>query len=174
MQWPNFGQQDVQMGRSKKMLNCFWSIFQGWDQFLERQTATRWPLKICMFPKKSLFFPERNLTSTSRRKGKLSAKKISSWVKMIISGRACCSSFSLPPLNIQRCYLCALFWWMHSKEMWTFEKSSFEHWTNHMGKQNTKSYVFDKTQGALLTWMALHVQIWNPSQRLRKRSKLVN
>ena len=104
-----------------------------------------------MFPKKSLFFPERNLTSTSRRKGKLSAKKISSWVKMIISGRACCSSFSLPPLNIQRCYLCALFWWMHSKEMWTFDKSSFEHSTNHLGKtkheiifiqQNSRHFIY--------------------------------
>ena len=41
-------------------------------------------------------------------------------------------------------------------------------------KQNMKSYLFNKTQGTLFTWMFLQVQIWYPSQQLRKGSKFVN
>ena len=151
MQWPNFGQQDVQMDRSKKCPIVYDQFFRvGTSSWKGRQRPGDLWKYVC-FQTKSSFFPERNLTSTSRRKGKLSAKKISSWVKMNISGRACCSSFSLPPLNIQRCYLCALFWWMHSKEMWTFDKSSFEHSTNHLGKtkheiifiqQNSRHFIY--------------------------------
>ena len=174
MQWPNFGQQDVQMDRSKKNVELFMINFSGLGPVPGKADSDQvtfenmFPNKKFIFFQKETWLAHRGGRGNCLRRRFLHEWRWTSLVELAARLFLFLLSMSKDATSVlffgeciqKRCELLTNLLLSIRQIIWE--------------KQNMKSYLFNKTQGTLFTWMFLQVQIWYPSQQLRKGSKFVN